>query len=484
MQQHSDQILKIFNTATRSIDVFTPIKPGHVSLYTCGPTVYHYAHIGNMRTYVFEDILRRTLEGLGYNVNHVMNITDVGHLQSDADSGDDKMSIAATREKKSPWDIARFYEDEFFRHSKLLGIKRPDIVCRATEHIPEMIAMVEKLVKKGMAYESGGNVYFDVSKFPRYTDFANLQIDQQQSTDRVEFDNKKRNQADFALWFSQSKFPNQVMKWDSPWGTGFPGWHIECSAMAMKYLGERIDIHCGGIDHIPVHHTNEIAQSECCIDGHDHAWVNYWMHGAFLTLDKEKMSKSKGDFLTVDKLIEKGFNPLSYRYLIISSHYRGELKFSYDSLDAADNAYKALFGRVQQWKRDVAEQGQPPEADNRAATEYKTAFWDAMRNDLHCPQALSVAWAVAKADTLNSHQKLVLLEEFDSVFGLSFFAETDRELTDREKQLLDERQLAREQRDWSRSDEIRDLLLKEHGIQVNDTKSGTKWLKVPTNTPS
>jgi cysteinyl-tRNA synthetase len=425
-----------------------------------------------MRTYVFEDVLRRTLKGLGYDVTHVMNITDVGHLQSDADTGEDKMTLAVAREKKSPWDIARFYEDKFFEHAQMLGIERPDIVCRATDHVPEMIAMVETLIRKGFAYESGGNVYFDVAAFPRYPEFARLNMTGQKATDRVDFDSLKRSQADFALWFSQSKFPNQVMKWDSPWGEGFPGWHIECSAMAIKYLGERIDIHCGGIDHIPVHHTNEIAQSECCVD-HDHAWVNYWMHGAFLTVDKEKMSKSKGDVLTVDKLARDGFNPLSYRYLLLTAHYRGELRFNYDVLEAAEGAYKTLFEKVQEWRAETPdEKGLSPKAQ-----EYRAAFWDAMRNDLHSPRALSVAWSVARADDISNRDKLTLFRQFDGVFALGLCAGQAHALSANERALLDQREAARLRKDWRESDRLRDVLLNEHGVQIRDTKDGVEWVR-------
>lgn len=467
-----NSLMKIYNTATRRVEDFVPLEEGKVRLYTCGPTVYHYAHIGNMRTYVFEDVLRRTLEGLGYDVSHVMNITDVGHLQSDADTGEDKMSLAVAREKKSPWDIARYYEDAFFKHARMLGIERPGTVCRATEHIPEMIAMVETLVRKGYAYESGGNVYFDVAQFPRYPEFARLNMTGQQATDRVDFDGLKRNQADFALWFSQSKFPNQAMKWDSPWGEGFPGWHIECSAMAMKYLGERIDIHCGGIDHIPVHHTNEIAQSECCVD-HNEPWVNYWMHGAFLTVDKEKMSKSKGDVLTVEKLAADGFNPLSYRYLLLNTHYRGELRFNYDALEAAESAYKTLFEKVQEWRTETPdENGLSPRA-----IEYRTAFWDAMRNDLHSPQALSVAWSVARADDIGNRDKLTLFRQFDGIFGLGLFNEQGHALSAQEQALLDQREAARLNKDWKESDRLRDVLLNDHGVQIRDTKAGIEWVR-------
>ena len=297
-------------------------------MYCCGPTVYDYAHVGNLRTYIFEDILRRTLELFGHSVVHVMNITDVGHLQSDADAGDDKMEVAARREQKSPWELARHYEAEFFRHTDLLRIKRPTVVCRATEHISEMIAMISRLIERGHAYVVQGNVYFDVATFPEYANFAGIDLQNQAATDRVEPDPRKRGPWDFVLWFSQSKYPNQVMKWPSPWGTGFPGWHIECSAMASKYLGDHFDIHCGGIDHIPVHHTNEIAQSESCYGSR---WVNYWLHAEFLEVDEAKMSKSSGSFMHLDQLIEDGFTPLAYRYLLLTAHYRSKLRFSYES---------------------------------------------------------------------------------------------------------------------------------------------------------
>jgi len=459
--------LQLFNTASRTLEPFRPIVPGKVGLYTCGPTVYHYAHIGNMRTYVFEDILRRTLECFGYDVDHVMNITDVGHLQSDADSGDDKMAVAASREQKSPWDIARHYEAEFFRHSEMLRIARPKTVCRATEHIPEMIAMVEKLVKDGYAYVSQGNVYFDVAKFGRYTEFAGLVLDQQTSSDRVEHDERKRNQADFALWFSQSKFPNQIMKWESPWGVGFPGWHIECSAMASKYLGTHFDIHCGGIDHIPVHHTNEIAQSECC---HGHKWVNYWLHGEFLNVDAGKMSKSKGDTLTVDTLVRDGYDPLDYRYLLLTTHYRSELRFSYAALSQARTAHQGLRERMREWKAaatDTVEIG-------REAQSLRSKFWEAVANDLHMPTALAIGWAVAKSEALHPGEKLALWSEFDTVFGLGLAEHRRRELNAEQQRLLDERAAARAARNWAESDRLRDVLAAQ-GIQVKDSKTGTDW---------
>lgn len=465
--------MRLFNSASRQIEEFIPINGKDVKMYACGPTVYHYAHIGNMRTYVFEDVLQRTLKALGYNVNHVMNITDVGHLQSDADSGEDKMSLAASREQKSPWEIAKYYEDVFFRHSAMLNIQRPGTVARATEHIAEIIDMVTVLIDKGYAYVSDGNVYFDVEKFEAYPDFARLKMDEQKATDRTEFDERKKNQADFALWFGQSKFPNQIMKWDSPWGVGFPGWHIECSAMAMKYLGERIDIHCGGIDHIPVHHTNEIAQSECCID---HKWVNFWMHGAFLTVDEGKMSKSKGDFLTVDTIKDAGYHPLSYRYLILTSHYRNELRFNYEVLEAAQNAFKFLYEKMQEWRLEIATQGDDG-VMSELAGQYSKEFWDALSNDLHTSSAISVVWTVTREDKLSSFEKLELFKEFDKVLGLHLGDEV-APLSDVEQGIIAQRHIARENKDWAESDRLRDILLNVHGVQIKDTKAGLQWARV------
>jgi cysteinyl-tRNA synthetase len=467
MTDKPDIPLQLFNTASRALEPFRPLEAGKVSLYCCGPTVYHYAHIGNMRTYVFEDVLRRTLERWGYDVKHVMNITDVGHLQSDADSGDDKMAVAASRERKSPWDIAKFYEAEFFRHSEMLRIARPAVVCRATDHIAEMIAMVDKLVRDGYAYASQGNVYFDVAKFGRYTEFAGLKLDAQAQSDRVEHDERKRNQADFALWFSQSKFPNQIMKWDSPWGVGFPGWHIECSAMATKYLGEHFDIHCGGIDHIPVHHTNEIAQSEC---SHGHKWVNYWLHGEFLNVDAGKMSKSKGDTLTVDTLVADGYDPLDYRYLLLTAHYRSELRFSYAALSHARTAHQGLRERMREWKAATSTETEI----GREAQSLRNKFWEAVANDLHMPTALAVAWAAAKSDAISPGEKYVLWDEFDSVFGLGLSEHRRRELSTEQAALLKEREAVRAAKNWAESDRLRDVLAAQ-GILVKDTKAGTDW---------
>jgi cysteinyl-tRNA synthetase len=459
--------LKLYNTASRQKELFKPIVKNNASVYCCGPTVYNHQHIGNMRTYVFEDVLRRTLEKLGYNVKHVMNITDVGHLQSDADTGDDKMMLAAKREQKSPWDIAKMYEEEFFRFCTSLNIKRPHVVCRATEHIPEMIAMVKALVDKGYGYESQGNVYFDVTKFARYAEFARLKLDAHEQSDRVEHDERKRNQADFALWFSQSKFPNQIMKWDSPWGEGFPGWHIECSAMASKYLGETFDIHCGGIDHIPVHHTNEIAQAECCFG---HKWVNTWLHGEFLNDETGKMSKSKGEFLTIDTIIREGYDPLDYRYLLLTAHYRGAISFSYENLAGARTTLSNLRERILDWRTKT----QPATDLSAAAQSLHDKFMAALCDDLHMPIAMTVLWEVAKHDSLTSAEKLALVYGFDDVLGLQLAAYQRRELNVEQQALLEQRSAARAAKDWKESDRLRDVLL-EQGIQVKDSREGTEW---------
>jgi cysteinyl-tRNA synthetase len=456
--------VSLFNTESRTVERLQPIEPGKVRLYACGPTVYKNAHIGNLRTYIFEDVLARTLERAGYSVTHVMNVTDVGHLQSDADEGEDKMTLAALQEHRSPWDIARFYEAEFFRHAAMLNIRRPNVVCRATDHISEMIEMIRVLQEKGFAYESGGNVYFDIARFPAYADFAGLRLDDLASTERVEFDERKRHQADFALWFSQSKFPHQIMKWDSPWGVGFPGWHIECSAMASKYLGERIDVHCGGIDHVRVHHTNEVAQSECCFG---HRWVGHWFHCDFLELDKGKMSKSSGDFLTVDSLTQKGFDPRAFRYLVLTSHYRGTLRFSFEALEGAANAYGGLQRRVEELRAECGSRGDeslPP------GVVHAKAFWNAMMNDLRTPAAVASLWSVLKDEALPASQKLALVQDFDTVLGLDLAKASVQALTAEQEAWVAQREKARAVRDWAEADRLRKLLV-EQGVEVRDSKS-------------
>jgi cysteinyl-tRNA synthetase len=460
--------LHLFNTRTRRVEAFASADPAEVRMYCCGPTVYDVAHIGNLRTYVFEDVLRRTLELFGYRVRHVMNITDVGHLQSDADAGEDKMEIAARRERKSPWEIARHYEAEFFRQADLLRIKRPTVVCRATEHIADMIDIISRLVARGHAYVVDGNVYFEVATFPAYADFAELDLAQQQTTDRVELDPRKRDAADFVLWFSQSKYPNQVMKWPSPWGVGFPGWHIECSAMASKYLGEHFDIHCGGVDHIAVHHTNEIAQSECC---HGRPWVNFWLHGEFLELDKAKMSKSSGSFLHLDRIMADGFSPLDYRYLLLTTHYRSRLRFSYESLEAAKRTRAALLGLMQRWRRERDGGGAP---NGKAVPGIKSAFCEHLGNDLHLPEALAFAWTLARDQSVSATEKLEAFAFFDRVFGLDLEATGEPVLTAAQASLIEAREEARRRKDWSTADRLRAELLAQ-GIGLRDGPEGPEW---------
>lgn len=459
-------MLTLFNTLTRKVEPFTPIKPGVVSLYACGPTVYNFAHIGNLRTYIFEDILRRTIEYSGLALHHVMNITDVGHLQSDADEGDDKMSLAAKKEAKSPWDIAKFYEQAFFKDLALLHIKKPEHVCRATEHIQEMQDFVLELEKKGFTYNVDGNVYFRINKFPKYAELSRRNLDELLEGARVEVDTRKENPLDFVLWFSQSKFPHQIMKWPSPWGEGFPGWHIECSAMASKYLGDHFDIHCGGIDHISIHHSNEIAQSEAHFGK---KWVNWWMHGEFLVLQKEKMSKSSGSFLTLSSLIDKGYDPLHYRYLCFGAHYRSQLFFSFEALDGARNAFESLRNRVLSFKLN------PDAAKNPQRTkELKAAFFDAMLEDLNSPKALAILWESLKDSTIANSEKLALMRDFDCVLGFDVDTFSAPQLTTEQMSLVEKREGARSNKNWAEADALRDALLAE-GICIKDTKEGPQW---------
>lgn len=462
-------MVALFNTLSRKVEQFVPITPGLVKLYACGPTVYNFAHIGNIRTYIFEDFLRRCLEHAGFEVQHVMNVTDVGHLESDADQGDDKMELAAKREAKSPWDIAKFYEMAFFNDLRRLNIKEPHIICRATEHIAEMQDFIRVLEERGFTYTVDGNVYYRIDKFPHYADFSRRNLDDLLEGARVEIDLRKENPLDFVLWFSNSKFPNQIMKWDSPWGVGFPGWHIECSAMASKYLGEHFDIHCGGIDHISIHHSNEIAQSE---GRFGHKWVNYWLHGEFLVLQKEKMSKSLGNFLTISSLIEQGYDPMHYRFLCFGAHYRSQLLFSFEALDGARNAFENLRNRVLSYKLNV---DRPK--DERRKLELKKAFYDAIDNDLDTPIALAIVWEVLKDTSLANCEKLELMRDFDQIMGFGVDNFTAPILSDEHMDLIKKREIIRENKDWAQADAMRDLLLAD-GICIKDTKSGTEWYLV------
>lgn len=456
--------LSLYNTLTRSKAPIAPIVPGRISLYTCGPTVYNYAHIGNLRTYVFEDILRRTLDACTFDVHHVMNVTDVGHLESDADDGEDKLNKASRAQKQSPEEIARFYEAAFFDDCKKLGLVPPSHVCRASEHIPEIIAFIRQLEAKGYTYTVDGNVYFRIAKFPTYCDFARLQRDELQAGARVEVDQRKEDAHDFVLWFSQSKFPNQIMQWDSPWGRGFPGWHIECSVMASKYLGERIDIHCGGIDHIPVHHTNEIAQAEACFG---HRWVNVWLHGEFLIIDKSKMAKSGGNFITLKTVTDAGYLPQHYRYFCFGAHYRSELTFSWDALTAARNAFENLRNRIISWKLN-------PSKGTTDIAAHQSRFWDAMRDDLDMPKALATLWDAAKDSALASSAKLELIRDMDRILGFDVDHLERPTLAPDVQSIVTQREAARAAKDWATADQLRQALL-EKGVQLKDTASGTDW---------
>ncbi len=460
--------MKLYNTMSRSIEEFVPIENGKVSMYCCGPTVYNYAHIGNLRTYIFEDLLHRTLQRAGYSVTHVMNITDVGHLTGDGDDGEDKMEKSARETGRSVWDIAKFYTDAFFSDEKDLNIIRPGIVCRATDHIQDMIALIKRLEEGGHTYTSGGNVYFSIDSIDDYGKLARLNLDDLKSGARIVVDSNKKNPKDFVLWFTNSKFKDQAMMWDSPWGRGYPGWHIECSAMSMKYLGEHFDIHCGGIDAIPVHHTNEIAQSEAATG---HTWVNYWCHGEFLLNDSGKMSKSSGEFLTLSVLKDKGYDALDYRYFCLTGHYRSQLKFSYEALDHARSARRSLVDKVSELKREA---GEPSAAPGEKARGYMDAFDSAMENDLSSPQALSQLWLMLK-DDIPAADKLAAIYHMDTILGLRLdeveAAGSERIGGEEEERLLEERTAAKKAKDYKRADEIRAELL-ERGFIVRDTPAG------------
>ncbi len=468
--------LVLYNTRTRSKDPFVPIKPGHVGLYTCGPTVYHYAHIGNLRTYVFEDLLKRVLRYNKLHVLHVMNITDVGHLTSDADEGEDKMEKGAKREGKSVWDIAKFYTDAFQEDLARLNIDFPktsdahNIWCKATDHIKEQIAQIQQLEQNGYTYTIEDGVYFDTAKLSDYGKLARLKLDELKAGARIEVAEGKRNPTDFALWKFSPKDEQRAMEWDSPWGKGFPGWHIECSAMANRYLGDHFDIHCGGIDHIPVHHTNEIAQAEGA--GAKEPWVNVWMHGEFLVIDKGKMAKSGENFLTLQVLIDKGYDPLVYRFFCLGAHYRQQLSFSWEGLEGAKNGYDSLRSKA----RDLREN--PTTGDDEksdAAMQHRDAFLAAVNDDLNSPQALAALWSMLRDTTLSSAARLALAGEFDTVLGLRLTA-SDGQVPEDILALARERDAARAAKDWKRSDELR-AIIQSRGYAVEDTKDGTKVRK-------
>jgi cysteinyl-tRNA synthetase len=465
--------IALYNTLKNKKERFVSIHENKVGMYTCGPTVYHYAHIGNLRTYIFEDILKRLFIKAGYDINHVMNITDVGHLQSDEDEGEDKISLAAVRDKKDPWQIAKFYQDAFLNDYNKLGLQIPNIICKATDHIPDMIEAIQNLLKKDFAYVTEkGNVYFDTMKFPGYANFAKLKLDHPEKN-RVEIDTQKRNTHDFVLWFSQSKYPNQIMKWDSPWGIGFPGWHIECSVMAMKYLGPKLDIHCGGIDHIPVHHTNEIAQSEALLG---HKWTNYWLHCEFLTLNSEKMSKSSGKFITLDDLIKDGFEPVHYRFFCLNSHYRTNINFSTKLLDLARGDFESLKNRIITLKK--SSQTEIEINNEELIQSYKIKYWNIISDDMNTKGTIEILRELIKDNNLSSKQKISLLSDFDEILGLGIDEFEPYELNAEQQRMICDRIIAKKSKKWEISDAIRDNF-KKQGIILNDESDGsTTWYPI------
>lgn len=465
--------MRIYNTLTRRIEEFIPHDKEMVNMYTCGPTVYHYAHIGNLRSYIMEDILEKNLIYNGYKVKRVMNITDVGHLSSDSDTGEDKMVKSAKSQNKSVLDIAKFYTKAFFEDFGKLNIKKPEIIEPATNLIPEYINLIEELLKKEYAYISGGNVYFDTSKLKDYYVLTNHKEDEMVVGVRegVESDANKRNQADFVLWFTKSKFDDQELKWDSPWGLGYPGWHIECSCISMKHCGEYLDIHCGGVDNIFPHHTNEIAQSEAYLG---HKWCNYWVHCEHLNDKNGKMSKSKGEFLTVSLLEEKGYNPLSYRLMCLQSHYRKQLTFSFENLDNAEQSYRKLKQKIM----TLSDEG---ELDKDNFNNYNHKFKECLNDDMNTSSAITVLYDLLKDNNLNDTTKKSLINSFDKVLSLDLLKEESMNIDDGlvkyvEKQ-IELRMEAKKNKDFALADKIRNALL-EKGIELKDTREGTLWNKI------
>ena len=482
--------MQIYNSLSRTKEEIIPNEPGKIRMYTCGPTVYHYAHIGNLRSYIMEDVLEKYLRYTGFCVTRVMNITDVGHLTGDNDNGEDKMLKGAEREHKTVMQIAQFYTDAFFEDCRKLNIKKPEIVQPATGCIDEFIKVISALLEKGYAYQAGGNIYFDTSKLAQYYVFHDFREEDLNVGVRegVDADNNKRNKADFVLWFTKSKFENQELKWDSPWGVGYPGWHIECSCISMKYLGERLDIHCGGIDNMFPHHTNEIAQSEAYLG---HKWCNYWFHVHHLNTNSGKMSKSKGEFLTVSLLESKGYDPMVYRFFCLQSHYRKSLVFSYENLDNAATAYGKLIARIATLKPADGE-----EVDTASYQALDAAFREAMDNDMNTSLAVTSLYDVLKSKT-NARTKLALLSAFDEVLSLDLLAHAEALRSENQKAaaaaadgrtdtpiegisvaeieaLIEERRRAKAEKNYARSDEIRNLLA-EKGVTLIDTKEGTHY---------
>lgn len=466
--------LILYNTLTRSKEEFKTIEPGTVKMYCCGPTVYNFAHIGNLRAYFFEDILKRVLLYNGYDVKHVMNITDVGHLVSDEDEGEDKMEKGSAREGKTVWEIANFYAEAFKKDISLLNIIPPTIYCKATDNIKEQIEMIQCLEAKGFTYTTADGVYYDTSKFPEYGKLARLDIEGLEEGKRIQFSDEKKNKTDFALWKFSPKDEKRQMEWESPWGVGFPGWHIECSAMSQKYLGVTFDIHCGGVDHIPIHHTNEIAQAEACSGKQ---FVNYWMHGEFLIEEKGKMSKSSGEFLRLQTLIDKGYSPLDYRYFLLMTHYRKKIKFSFENLDAARNGFNNLKSKIAEIKSAVKESDV---VDVSKTGSYLEKFNLCINDDINAGEGLALTWEMLKDESLNPSEKILLVNVFDKIFGLDLekveAAKTNVDVPAEIMELAEKRVEAKKNKDFKLADELRNLI-KEKGYEVVDEKGGTYSIK-------
>lgn len=465
--------MRLFNTLSGKVEEFKPNVEGKVAMYTCGPTVYHFAHIGNLRSYLMEDVLEKILRYSGYDVKRVMNITDVGHLSSDADEGEDKMLKGAKREHKTVMEIAKFYTDAFFADCKKLNIKTPDVIEPATNCIDEFINMISVLLEKGYAYKAGENIYFDTSKLDSYYVFGNQSEDELMVgvRDDVTEDTNKKNKNDFVLWFTKSKFEDQALKWDSPWGVGYPGWHIECSCISMKHLGEYMDIHCGGIDNMFPHHTNEIAQSEAFLG---HKWCNYWFHVHHLNDETGKMSKSKGEFLTVSLLEEKGYDPIVYRMFTLQSHYRKPLTFSYEQLDQVASAYKKLKNKILKLEKEG-------DVDKAIVKAHHDKFAEAVGNDVNTAMGITLLYDVLKED-LNGATKRAIIEDYDYVLSLDLLkepenvaaADVDPELVKYIEAKIEERKVAKKEKDFAKADAIRDELLSK-GITIKDTREGVVW---------
>ena len=465
--------MKLYNTLTRKVEEFVPYNKDLVTMYTCGPTVYNYQHIGNMRTYISEDVFEKALKYLGYNVKRAMNITDVGHLTSDSDTGEDKMSVAAKRENKGVLEIAKYYTDIFFEDMKKLNIRKPDIVSNATDNIDEYVKIIKRLLDTGYAYKAGNNIYFDVSKFPTYYELSKKKANDLQVgvRDDVEYDESKRNQADFVLWFNESKFENHALKWDTELGVGYPGWHIECSGISLKHLGEHLDLHFGAVDAIFPHHTNEIAQSEAYLG---HKWTNYWVHLAFLNDETGKMSKSNGEFLTISNLEKRGFMPLSYRFYCLQSHYRNTLTFDFEKLKVTENNYKKLLNKISEINKDYNKE----DVNKEIYDLYVSKFKEALSNDLNTASAITLLYDVLKENVSNS-TKIELIKEMDMVLSIGLLNETEEKVIDNEllsyiNEMIEKRNNAKKNKDFIMADSIRDEL-KNRGIIIKDTREGTTF---------